>query len=836
MDYEPLPEAPAGPPPLAEQTPRGPLRVQRPGKLQRTGGPRGPGRPRAVRGHLWKWAWAYALGLGACSGMLVAAVIHMPEVDKIEDFRPGLVTELFDRHGGPYANYSLERRVLLRQGQVPKLLQDAIVAVEDEHFFQHGGVDLSGVLRAAVENVRAGKIAQGASTLTMQVAENVFHTRGRSWQRKIEEALLAVEIEKRYSKQQIITLYTNIIYIGNGNYGMAAAAADYFNKPVGQLTLVEAATLAGIPQRPNDYNPFRNPTGVVKRRNHVLRRMLSGGKIDEPTYRAAVAEPLLLAQRRRTPQESGGTYFAEEVRRYLEQRYGSQRLYGAGLRVQTTLDPKMQRAADDAMRRHLLAMDHRRGWRGPLVHLDREDPEKQVLPSWRRGEPVVAGRWYEGVVLSAAADSAEVRIGEERFALGLDGIKWTRKTKVSDALRRGDVAWFRLEEPPKPDEKAPAAARRPAGGPPRLLLEQEPRIEGVMLVLDSASGAVRAMVGGWDFERSKFNRATQAQRQVGSAFKPFVYGAAVEQGYTAADTLFDAPTAFIGADSKLSYHPQNYYHRYAGMITLRRALEQSVNIPAVKLLDLIGVRRVIDYTRRCGIASPLPPYPSLALGSADLVPLELAAAYAAFANAGLYMQPYFVEQVSTSEGEVLEHHTAQARKAMDAPEAYVLTHMLEGVIDHGTAFALSQLDVDIAGKTGTTDDYSDAWFVGYTPKLTILTWVGYDVKKSLGGGMTGAAAALPPWKELAERGLAEGWIAKGERFAMPPGVTMLAIERYTGLLPPPGGGSYLRLQQEAFVAGTEPSRPWDGSTATARALPWYQQRAFYLPKEGERMP
>ncbi len=258
----------------------------------------------------------------------------------------------------------------------------------------------------------------------------------------------------------------------------------------------------------------------------------------------------------------------------------------------------MQAAAEEAMRRHLLVLDHRRGWRGPLVHLDREDPEAQVLPSWRRGERVVPGRWYEGVVVTSGPDSAEVRIAEERFTLDRQGIAWTRKTKVSDALKRGDVAWFRLEAAAPADGKPPAKPAAAKPGEPRLMLEQEPRIEGVMLVLDSASGAVRAMVGGWDFERSKFNRATQAQRQVGSAFKPFVYGAAIEQGYTAADTLFDAPTAFIGADAKLSYHPQNYYHKYAGVITLRRALEQSVNVPAVKLLDLIGVRRVIDFARR----------------------------------------------------------------------------------------------------------------------------------------------------------------------------------------------------------------------------------------------
>jgi len=310
----------------------------------------------------------------------------------------------------------------------------------------------------------------------------------------------------------------------------------------------------------------------------------------------------------------------------------------------------------------------------------------------------------------------------------------------------------------------------------------------------------------------------------------------IAYGQLVADTIFDAPTAFIGADSKLSYRPENYYHKYSGILTLRNALEHSVNVPAVKLLDMIGVRRVIDLARRCGISSALPPYPSLALGSADLVPMDVAAAYATFANAGLYMQPYLVEQVATADGETLETHLPQARKAMDAPVAYVLTHMLEGVIDRGTGFDLHLLDVDLAGKTGTTNDYADAWFIGYTPRLTMLTWVGYDVKKTLGNGMTGAVAALPAWKTLAERGLAEGWIVKGETFHPPPGVTMAPIEYYTGLTPPPGGASFLRVIDEAFVSGTEPTRQWEGYWSSVRDLPWYQQRAFYIPKEGERMP
>jgi penicillin-binding protein 1A len=455
----------------------------------------------------------------------------------------------------------------------------------------------------------------------------------------------------------------------------------------------------------------------------------------------------------------------------------------------------------------------------------------------------VPGQWYEGIVLAADEDSADVRIGDHRLTLDKAGMAWTRRQHPSDALQRGDVAWFRLEEPGKEEAKAKGKAAEkereraaPTGGALHLLLEQEPRIEGVALVLDSGTGAVRAMVGGWDFERSKFNRATQAQRQVGSGFKPFVYGTALEQGFTPADTLFDAPTAFIGADSKLSYRPENYYHKYNGIITLRNALEHSVNIPAVKLLDMMGARRVIDFARRCGIESDLPPYPSLALGSADLVPMQVAAAYATFANSGLYMQPYLVEQVATPEGEVLETHLPQARKAMDAPIAYVLSHMLEGVIDRGTGYELAPLDVDLAGKTGTTNDYADAWFIGFTPRLTLLTWVGYDVKKSLGSGMTGAVAALPAWKAMAERGLKEGWIQKGERFHAPAGVTMATIEYYTGLAAPPGGASFLKLIDEAFVSGTEPSRQWEPSWSGVYNLPWYQQRAFYIPKEGEKMP
>jgi len=353
------------------------------------------------------------------------------------------------------------------------------------------------------------------------------------------------------------------------------------------------------------------------------------------------------------------------------------------------------------------------------------------------------------------------------------------------------------------------------------------------VVLESATGAIRAMVGGWDFVRNQFNRVTQAHRQVGSAFKPFVYGAALEMGFTPADTVFDAPTAFLGADAQLSYVPRNYYRQYYGILTLRRALELSINVASVKLLDMIGVDRVIDFARRCGIESDLPPYPSLALGTADLTPLEMASAYSAIANHGTRVDPYLIERVAAADGRQLERHQTNTHAAMDPRAAYVLTQMLAGVVDRGTGVKLAALDLDLAGKTGTTDDYSDAWFIGFSPRYTMLSWVGYDVKRSIGRKMTGAEAALPIWKSLAEAGIADGWLTAGDRFTPPAGVVNRPVEYLTGLLPGPGEE---RVIDETFVAGTEPAQQYEPRWALIMSLPWYQQRPFYIPKEGEKMP
>ena len=810
MRYDPLNEAPP------ERTPP----VVPPARGQR----------RSRRMIRWVLPLLVALLIGALTGVAVAAAIHMPRVDALADYTPSLVTQLYARDGSVYATFARERRVMLKDGQIPPVLQQAVLASEDSNFFHHGGIDALGIARAALADLRAGKVVEGASTITMQLSRTLFLSRERTWRRKIEEAFLAVELEKNYSKPQLLTLYLNLVNLGHGNYGVEAASRYYFGKPAAKLTLPEAATLVGIIPAPSRYSPYRTPEQVVKNRNRVLRRMLDEGYINRRQHDEAVAQPLLVATQQ--AEKMFAPYFSEDVRKYLETKFGATALYEGGLQVRTTLDRQIQEATEKAVRSGLLRLDHRRGWRGPIAHLDARDLDSQELPTWGEGKPVL-GRWYQGVVLESEGPTALVKIGKEKYTLDAKGIGWTRRSSPGSLLKRGDVAWFRLDIPEEKGKKKTEAKDTEAEAPePRLYLEQEPRMEAAAVVIEHRTGAVRGMVGGWDFDRNKFNRITQARRQVGSAFKPMVYGAALEAGWTPSDTLLDAPTYFRGGDGRMSYRPENYYKKHAGIVTLRRALEQSINVPAVKLWDLVGGRKVIDFAQRCGIRTKLPNYPSISLGAADLIPLELAASFATIANQGVYIEPKLIERITGSDGQVLEQRFPATYSSTTPATAYVLTHMMEGVIDHGTAYDIHDLPIDIAGKTGTTDDFSDAWFVGYTPRYTILTWIGYDQKRSLGGGMSGAVAALPIWRTIAEEGLKAGWLKKGEEFPVPSGVLVKDVEYYSGLLASSGG----RTVKEAFVAGTEPAREYNSQWSTITSLPWYQQKAFYIPKEGENMP
>lgn len=798
-----------------------------------------PGVRRRPR-HWFRWTWPLAVALvaGTGVGVSVAALIHVPQVGALANFTPNLVTQLFAVDGSVFASFARERRMMLKEGEIPPVIEQALLASEDSNFFRHGGIDAMGIARAALDDLRAGKMKEGGSTISMQLARTLFLTRERKWRRKIEESLVAVELEKTFSKQQIITLYLNLVNLGHGNYGIEAASRYYFGKPAKADTLAEAATLIGIIPAPSRYSPYREPDMVLRQRNRVLRRMLENRFVTADAYQKAAAQPLLVTSQQ--PEESFAPFFAEEIRKHLEGDYGANMLYEGGLQLQTTLDPRIQRAAEQSIRTGLLHVDHRRGWAGPIGQLDDAAIEQQNLPAaFAQGRPV-PGRWYQGIVLSADRAAARVRIGKQEFSLDGKGMAWTGHLHPADLLRRGMVAWFRFE-PVDAKTAKPRAGRKAPGEPPadaamhamQLMLEQQPRMEAAGLVIESRTGAIRAMVGGWDFAHNKFNRIVQAHRQVGSAFKPFVYGAALEQGWTPADTLLDAPTGFIGADGKLSYWPQNYYHKHYGIVTLRRALEQSINVPAVKLLDLVGGAKVVSFAHRCGIRTFLPTYPSTALGATDLTPIELAASYAAIANQGTHIEPYMIERISSPDGQVLEQHFPTAYTSSDPAVAYVLTHMLEGVIDRGTAYAINDLPLDLAGKTGTTDDFTDAWFVGFTPRYTILTWIGYDVKRSLGQGMSGAVAALPMWRGIVEDGLKNGWIQKGETFSPPPGVVFRDVDYYSGLL---AGQGSPKVVKEAFVAGTEPAREYSARWSTITTLPWYQQRPFYIPKEGEKMP
>jgi penicillin-binding protein 1A len=725
---------------------------------------------------------------GVAAGVAMASAIHVPNLDAYVDSRPGLVTKLLDRQGAPFATYASERRQMIEEGSLPELLQNAVLAAEDAQFFSHGGVDLVGIARTAVTNILHQR-RWGASTITMQLARTLMGRREKTWERKITETFLAVELEKRLSKQQVLTLYCNLAFLGHGNYGMEAAARDYFGRGVADLVLAEAATLAGILQRPSDYSPRRNPAKAVARRNYVLRRMLEEGFISRPDHEAAVASPLRLAEIR--PTRDLAPYFAEGVRQQLEQEFGSERLYGDGLLVETTLDPAIQAVAESALREGLTRLDRRRGWRGPLhraVSSLADGAEIERLAG-RNPDP---SRWVPGLILSSSASEARVRTPDGEIRILPAGIAWTGRKAVSEILRGGDLTWFAAAEP------AASAATAQSAAPVVWTVQQEPLMEGAVVVLESATGAVRALVGGWDFQRSKFDRATQALRQVGSAFKPFVFGAAFEAGFTPADTLFDAPAVFRRrrrSAELLAAQLLPPLLRHPAVAPRARALGQRLVGQAARSRRR---RARVEFARRCGIHSPLPPYPSLALGSADLRPIEVAAAYATIANQGVSVRPHFVSEIRRRDGALLTRHRLEASRAMDPAVAFLLGHVLEGVVDRGTAGSIAGLPAALAGKTGTTNDYTDAWFAGFTPRLTILTWVGHDQKKTLGRRMTGAEAALPIWRQVVEAGLRDGWISGDDRFPVPAGVELRAIEPHSGLVAVPGTP---RTLEEAFQRG-----------------------------------
>lgn len=791
------------------------------------------------------WRWLTPIVATPVAGVLlgigVAAMIDLPQVEAVAELNPSQITRLRDRHGEVFRNYSVENRIMLAEGEVPEVFERVLLTAEDRNFYSHGGFDIVGVARAVLQNWRRGERFSGASTITMQLARTHYLDREKVWKRKILETFYAIELEKRLSKQQILTQYCNWIYFGHGNYGLEAASRYYFGKPAAELDHVESATLVAVLPGPSVWTPYLRPEVVRNRRNTILRVLAERGVITRQQADEAAAKPLNVVKQRET--KPVAPYFAEQVRRDLYGTYG-QGFYERGLQVRTTLDPRMQNAAEQALRRGLVWLDQLRGYRGPAARVERDDLEADdlaesvggLLSAWI-GFEAEAGAWAPGVVLRRGRRDAEVRIADRRYVLEPEGYAWTRRD--APPLARGDIAWFELRAAETNDSGEDADGDEGVVSAPPLALElvQAPQVEGAVLLLESSTGAVRAMVGGWDYERSEWNNATQAERQVGSLFKPLVFGAAFEHGFTPADTLFDAPAAFTGTADRLNYSPRNYYRKYLGILTLRKALEKSVNVTAVKLQDIVGTDRVIDFAHRTGIRSPLPHYPSLALGATELTVLEVATAYATLANLGVHVEPYLIESVATRNGRELEVHVPQASTVLTPEVAYLLTHVLSGVIQRGTAQSLRDLELAaVAGKTGTTDAFTDAWFAGYTPRYTLVTWVGYDDNRPIGRNMTGAVAALPIWKDILSQGIEEGWIDPHATFTRPNQVRLALVEYNSGLLPSRRLVGQ-ELIEEAFIAGTEPVLSFDPDTRHVYDLPWYQQRALYgEPKAGENMP
>ena len=684
-------------------------------------------------------------GAGALGGLVFVYSSNLPQVRQLMEYRPDVMTELYADDGTSIGSFALERRVIVTYDQIPKVLRDAVLSIEDKHFESHWGVDLIRVLRAAITDLMEWRRAQGASTLTMQLSKKLFFTPEKNFRRKFQEVLIAIQIERHFTKQQIFTLYCNQIELGHGNFGFAAAAQFYFGKRLDQLTLPEAALLAGLPRTPTGYSPLIYPERARQRRNLVLAAMLENEKITEEQFRQAKATPLNLNVQRWT--NTLAPYFVEDVRLSLEKKYGAEAVHEKGLRVYTTLDAHLQRVAESALQNGLRTYDKRHGWRGPEQNIIKDPPTlpsgllatlgTYTHPDWRK--PLEVGALLHGLVIDVKADSALVRIGELTARLTRPDFAWTGKTSAFEVFTSGDVDLFQIKEI--------------KGQSLRVTLDQRPQVQGALVAIENSTGAIKALVGGYDFEESKFNRARQAERQSGSSFKVYVYAAALLDGASPFDTILDAPVSFPSASGVWS--PHNYDNKFLGNITLLHALAESRNVPAVRLLSRVGVDKVIKLCRRFGITSRLVPNLPLALGASDLTLLEHTSAFTTFPDDGVHISPRMIERVTNYEGRVIDDFPPEVTDVLPAPTARLETSMLREVFMTGTATRAKPLaeKYALAGKTGTTNDFVDAAFIGFSPSLTCGVWVGFDDHSSLGPKEEGARAALPMWMEFMEEEL-----------------------------------------------------------------------------------
>jgi penicillin-binding protein 1A len=728
----------------------------------------------------------FAALLGTLSGVMFAYASDLPQITALDDYQPNTITRLVARDGQVIGEFATERRVVIGYDDMAPVLRQAIIASEDADFEQHFGLSVSRIVITVAKDILTGQ-RFGASTITQQVARMIFlqeYMQNGVFQRsgivglerKIKEAIIALQLEKRYTKREIFTFYANQVPLHYA-HGVEAAARVYFDKPAKELTLEEAASIVATIPGPARLNPFDHPDrNLMQRNTYVLPRMAEEGFITPEAADEATARPLVLSGQPMT-ETSIAPYFVEDIRKQLEEKYGAEALYQRGLRVQTTLDAELQQAANAALDRGLRALDKRRGgYRRATRNVVAEGQAVEAFTTDRWSDPILAGDIVPALVSFVGSGGARVRIAEYDVELPRSAFAWTRRTSAAALFTVGDLIEVEVRA---------LEGKRPS----ELRLEQPPVVEGALLAVDNRTGQVRAMVGGFSFARSKFNRATQARRQVGSLFKPIVYTAAIDRGFTPVSVFIDEPVSYVAGPNQPPYQPLNYDRTFVGPVTLRRALEDSRNIPAVKAMDELGPRQVVNYAKRFGLGD-YPPYLSLALGASEATLVEMTSAYSAFVNHGVRMRPYSVVTVNDREGNLLEENRPEPHEALRADTAFVMTNLLRGVVQRGTAQQAAALDWPLGGKTGTMDEYTDAWFIGFDPNITVGVWVGYDEKKPLGPGETGAAAALPIWIDFMRAYID----ARADRKNPPE-------------FEPPGNIVFVRLDSgvnEAFINGTQP--------------------------------
>lgn len=735
-------------------------------------------------------------------GVLWVATRDLPTFDSFQDYQPSLVSRVYADNGEIIGQFYIERRLYTPIDQIPKALTQAVIAVEDTRFLEHPGLDIVGIGRAAWTNLKKGGRFQGASTITQQLARALFLTPERTYTRKIKELILAIKMEWVLTKDQILEMYLNQIYFGHGAYGIAAATLTYFDKSVTELSLPEAAFLAGLPKAPNTYSPYRNPDRAKSRKELVLHRMIEAGFITEEEAQTAIGTIL---NYRRQSIEPIASYFVEDIRQHLVERYGESLVYKGGLQIYTTLNIAMQKLAEESLQEGLRQVDKRQGWRGPVGHVEmtKDFVPPDEHPELQNPRAALVHGLYRGLVTKVTKKSANILVGNTfKGTISWNDMKWAER-RLKDV---NDVGTATIQKKATPRrilkvgdiiEILPKKGNLESG---IFVLEQTPLVEGSLLALDPRTGAVQAMSGGYNFNRSQFNRAVAARRQPGSAFKPLIYATALQQGFTPATLILDAPVVYQDEELDRVWKPENYEKRFYGTISLREALRHSRNAATVRLLEQIGVPEVVTVASNLGIQSPLSQDLSLALGSSSVTLQEITSAYGVFSNQGMWLQPYQITLVKDVKGEILEQHLFEPRQAMTQENAYLTTNMLMDVIQSGTGRRAKKIGRPLAGKTGTTNGYNDAWFVGFAPNLATGVWVGFDSVRTLGRLESGAHAALPIWTRFMGQALRNVPVMT---FTIPEGIQFAQVDTTTGDLPTK---SSRHISSEVFRKGTEPRK------------------------------